>query len=104
MGSSSFMRALYVGLAGLGSIALPAYAFQDEGTVRIGSIESQTGISAPYGIQSRNGSRIAVDEINAAGGVQIGGKSVKLSIYPEPNGYDPGDDPVQHLAIFKKLV
>ena len=47
------------------------HAFQDEGTVRIGSLEAQTGVPAPYGIQSLNGSKIAIDEINAAGGVTV---------------------------------
>jgi branched-chain amino acid transport system substrate-binding protein len=98
------MRALSAGLSSLLLATSPVWAFQDDGTVRIGSIESQTGISAPYGIQSRNGSRIAVDEINAKGGITVAGKQVKLQITPDPNGYDPGDDPVQHLAIFKKLV
>src|SRR5690606_24975334 len=35
-----------------------AHAFQSEGTVRIGSIEAQTGVPAPYGIQALIGSQI----------------------------------------------
>ena len=82
----------------------PAWAFQDEGTVRIGSLEAQTGVPAPYGIQGLNGSKIAIDEINAAGGVMVDGKRVKLALTPAPNGYDPGADSEQTLALMRKLI
>lgn len=81
-----------------------AFGFQDEGTVRIGSIEAQTGIPAPYGTQALNGSKIAIDEINAAGGVLIDGKKVMLQLTPSPNGYDPGHDSAITLALMKKLI
>jgi len=91
-------------LAALGLLATPALAFQDEGTVRIGSLEAQTGVPAPYGIQALNGSKIAIDEINAAGGVTVDGKQVKLQLTPQPNGYDPGADSALTIALIKKLV
>jgi branched-chain amino acid transport system substrate-binding protein len=81
-----------------------SHAFQDEGTVRIGSLEAQTGVPAPYGIQSLNGSKIAIDEINAAGGVTVAGKKVKLQLMPSPNGYDPGADSALTVALIKKLA
>jgi branched-chain amino acid transport system substrate-binding protein len=84
--------------------ASPAFAFQSEGTVRIGSLEAQTGVPAPYGIQALVGSQIAVDEINAAGGVTVDGRKVKLAITPGPNGYDPGGDSAATIALIKKLV
>ena len=88
----------------LGSCAMPALAFQSEGTVRIGSLEAQTGVPAPYGIQALIGSQIAIDEINAAGGVKVDGKMVKLALAPAPNGYDPGGDSATTIALMKKLV
>lgn len=84
--------------------AFPALAFQEEGTVRIGSLEAQTGIPAPYGIQALVGSQIAIDEINAAGGVMVDGKQVMLELTPSPDGYDPGGDSAQTIALMKKLV
>jgi branched-chain amino acid transport system substrate-binding protein len=84
--------------------ALPAIAFQGEGTVRIGSLEAQTGVPAPYGIQALTGSQIAIDEINSAGGVKVDGKMVKLALTPSPNGYDPGGDSATTIALMKKLV
>ena len=92
-------------LAAIGLLTVgPAGAFQDDGTVRIGSLEAQTGVPAPYGIQWLNGSKIAIDEINAAGGVMVDGKRVKLALTPAPNGYDPGADSEQTLALMRKLI
>ncbi len=84
--------------------AAQAHAFQDDGTVRIGLLEAQTGVPAPYGLQGLEGTRIAFDEINAKGGVMVDGKMVKLAITPAPNGYDPGADSPLTIALMKKLI
>lgn len=47
------------------------------GTFKIGGIGPLTGSAAVYGIATMNGSQIAVDEINAAGG--INGMTVELN-------------------------
>ena len=47
------------------------------GTFKIGGIGPLTGAAAVYGIATMNGSQIAVDEINAAGG--INGMTVELN-------------------------
>ena len=47
------------------------------GTFKIGGIGPLTGGAAVYGIAARNGSQIAVDEINAAGG--INGMMIELN-------------------------
>lgn len=47
------------------------------GTLKIGGIGPLTGGAAVYGIAARNGSQIAVDEINAAGG--INGMMIELN-------------------------
>lgn len=47
------------------------------GTLKIGGIGPLTGSAAVYGIATMNGSQIAVDEINAAGG--INGMTVELN-------------------------
>lgn len=92
------------GVAATAAFAPPAFAFQDEGTVRIGVTESQTGMFAPYGLPGLWGSQIAVEEINAAGGVMIDGKMVKIEITPSPDGYDPGADPAQNILLVKRLL
>ncbi len=49
---------------------------QGNQTIRIGFIGPLTGDAASFGVDTLNGTRIAVDEINAAGG--INGKKVEL--------------------------
>jgi branched-chain amino acid transport system substrate-binding protein len=91
-------------LVAAGIYAGQAGAFQAEGTVRIGSLEAQTGVPAPYGIQALTGAQIAIDEINGGGGVMVDGKAVKLVLTPAPNGYDPGGDSATTIALLKKVV
>lgn len=100
-----FCGVMICAAAGLAAASMqPAFAFQDEGTVRIGMTESQTGIFAPYGLPGLWGSLIAVEEINADGGVMIDGKKVKIEITPAPHGYDPGADPAQNILLVKRLL
>ena len=82
----------------------PASAFQDEGTVRVGVLESLSGTYAPFGIANMSGTIIAIDEINAAGGVTIDGKKVKIAVTPSPGGYDGGVDPAQSITLLKRLL
>ncbi|HLI10286.1 MAG TPA: ABC transporter substrate-binding protein [Alphaproteobacteria bacterium] len=76
---------------------LPARA-QD--IVKIGEIEAQTGPLTTYGWMSSQGVRMAVDEINKAGGFEVAGKTYKLALYnPDTQG-----NPQQGLIEFKKLL
>ncbi len=88
---------LTAGLATL--LAAPVGAFQNDGTVKIGSTEPLTGGGAVYGQPSYIGKLIAVDEINKAGGIKIGGKKVKIDLIAE----DDQAKPDQGVAIFRKL-
>ena len=84
--------------------AAPASAFQDEGTVRIGLLESQTGVLSPYGIPGLAGSQMAIEEINNAGGVMVDGKKVKLAAVPDMKGHDPANDPAQAIALVRRMA
>lgn len=88
-------------LFGAGTAAL---AFQEDGTVRIGMLESQTGQYAPFGLPGVWGSLIAIEEINAAGGVLIDGQKVKIEVVPSPYGEDAGSDPGHAIALVRKFV
>lgn len=79
--------------------AVPALAFQDEGTVKIGSTEPLTGPGAVYGQPTIIGKMIAVEEINNAGGIMIDGKKVKLELVSE----DDQARPDQGVTIFRKF-
>ena len=46
----------------------------------IGTTGPLTGSAASYGNSVKNGATIAIDEINAAGGVKVGDKTYKLAL------------------------
>ena len=95
-----YLKSVTMAVAGVVAMAaLPAGAFQDEGTVRIGSTEPLTGPGAVYGQPNIVGKFIAVDEINAAGGIMIDGKKVKIDLISE----DDQAKPDQGVTIFRKL-
>jgi branched-chain amino acid transport system substrate-binding protein len=77
-----------------------AGAFQDEGTLRIGGTWALSGGAAFFGKSSLGLATLAIDEINEAGGVKIGGKAVKLAIYPQ----DDACTPEQGLAAVRRLA
>src|SRR5436853_3961673 len=79
--------------------AQPAQAFQSEDTLRIGGMWALTGGVALTGKGALNLSRLAVEEINAAGGVKVGNKRVKLVLY----AYDEACKPEEGLAVLSRL-
>ncbi len=66
--------------------------------VRIGHVAPISGAQAHYGKDNENGSRMAIEELNAQG-VEIGGKKVKLELLAE----DDAADPKQGAAVAQKL-
>jgi len=57
------------------AVALPAAAAD---TVKIAVTGPFTGGSAPMGASMRDGAKLAIAEINAAGGIDVGGKKLKI--------------------------
>src|SRR5512137_1600452 len=57
--------------------AAPALAAD---TIKIALTGPYSGGSAPMGTSTRDGSKLAIAEINAAGGVDVGGKKMKIEI------------------------
>jgi branched-chain amino acid transport system substrate-binding protein len=53
----------------------PAFAAD---TIKIALTGPYSGGSAPMGISTRDGSKLAIAEINAAGGIQVGAKKLKI--------------------------
>lgn len=88
--------ALAMGMA----LAPAAHAFQDDGTLIICSIEPLTGIGTAFGAPNFIGKQIAVEEINAAGGIEIDGKKVKIKLISE----DDQAKPDQGVALFRKCA
>ncbi len=81
-------------------MAAPAFAFQDDGTILIGSIEPLTGIGTSFGAPNVTGKLIAIEEINENGGILVDGKRVKLKLLSE----DDAAKPDQGVPLFRKLV
>jgi ABC-type branched-subunit amino acid transport system substrate-binding protein len=78
-----------VAAGGLALAAAPAFAFPTQGVsdneIVIGSHEDLSGPIKTWGVPAANGMKLAVEEINAAGG--INGRKLRLII--EDSGYDP---------------
>ena len=70
-----------------------------ETVVKIGLAAPLTGPQAHIGIDIRNGTQLAVDDLNAAG-LTIGGKKVKLELVAE----DDEANPTKAATVAQKLV
>src|SRR6185369_14315108 len=87
------MKKIYgaLAVAAIALMATPAFA-----QIKIGSAGPMTGANAAFGEQLKRGAEMAVQDINAAGGVN--GKKLELVIG------DDACDPKQATAIANKLV
>jgi len=63
-----------------GSLLLTALGLHAGDTVKIALTGPFSGGSAPMGTSARDGSKLAIAEINAAGGIQVGSKKMKIEI------------------------
>lgn len=68
----------------------------NENEILIGSYSSNTGATATFGVYQLRGTEMAVNEINAAGGVN--GKQIKLI------NYDNKSDSDETLAVVNRLI
>ena len=93
------IRAMPLFAVSLAVIAWTAAA-SAQSIVKIGEIEAQTGALNTYGWMSSQGMRMAVDEINKAGGFDVAGKKYKLELVnPDTQG-----NPQQALIQLKKML
>jgi branched-chain amino acid transport system substrate-binding protein len=63
--------------------------------IKIGTLTSLTGNFAPWGVQVRDGMKLAADEINAAGGA--GGRQIELVTSDDQSNADQGVTEIQRL-------
>ena len=63
-----------------GSLLLSALGLQGGDTVKIALTGPFSGGSAPMGTSARDGAKLAIAEINAAGGIQVGAKKLKIEV------------------------
>ena len=88
-------------------VAIAANGFAKDGvdakkkTIAIAGYDACTGKYGDYGLDDRKGQEIAVDEINAAGGIQSGplkGYQLKLTFF------DDRGDPKESANVAKKIA
>ena len=78
----------------------PAPVVAPPAVIKVGHVAPLTGGIAHLGKDNENGARLAVDEINAAGGLKIGEKSFTLELVAE----DDKADPKEGTLAAQKLV
>ena len=61
----------------------------------IGALTSLTGPFTPWGVQARDGMQLAVDELNAAGGV--GGRPLELRVVDDESNPEAGTSGIERL-------
>ena len=85
------------------SMALGLFEFGSGGlaqTIKIGAVVPLTGRYAALGAQVRAGYEIAVEQLNAAGGVTVGGKKMSLEL----TLLDDESDPTKTVARLETLA
>jgi branched-chain amino acid transport system substrate-binding protein len=80
--------------------AAPAPAAPPPAVIKIGHVAPLTGGIAHLGKDNENGARLAVDEINAGGGLKAGDKTYMLELVAE----DDKADPKEGTLAAQKLV
>ena len=85
-----------VSLALAGLLAFTGCGEKSSETIKIGAIGPLSGAVAVYGVEAKNGIELAVEEINAAGG--INGKKVEII------SEDDEGNPEKSVNAYKKIV
>lgn len=85
-----------------GEKAANTAAAADKGDIVIGGYLSMTGSLADFGINTKRGAELAIDEINAAGGIK--GRKVKLVVLDDQGRADEAGSAVTRLIDLEKSV
>ena len=91
---------LLVGAAIVAFSASAAQAKVEGDTIILGSAISLTGKYSTNGEHAKNGYEFAVQKINDAGGVKVGGKSYKLKVVY----YDDESTPARGAQLAERLI
>ncbi|MCR6736897.1 MAG: ABC transporter substrate-binding protein [Afipia sp.] len=73
-------------------------------TVKLGQIEALTGATATYGWMSAQGTKVAVEEINAKGGFKVGDKTYKIQLLQMDTRGEPREATVQFRKMMEENV
>ncbi len=83
-----------------------AEAHVEADTILFGEVGSLTGAQATFGISTKNGVQMALDEVNAAGGITIDGKAKKVAVrvYDDQGKSEEAANAVTRLINQDKVV
>ncbi|MFO1028536.1 MAG: ABC transporter substrate-binding protein [Acetobacteraceae bacterium] len=70
-----------------GALALPAAALAQSCEVKIGAMGPMSGGAAQWGLAMLSATELAAAEVNAQGGLKMGGKSCKVTVVPYDSKY-----------------
>lgn len=73
-------------------------------TMKLGQIEALTGATATYGWMSAQGTKVAVEEINAKGGFKVGDKTYKIQLLQMDTRGEPREATVQFRKMMEENV
>ena len=73
-------------------------------SVRLGELEAQTGAINTFGWMSSQGTRLAVDEINKAGGFEVGGKKYVFDLHQVDTRGEPREATVQFRKMMEEKI
>lgn len=90
-------RALFAVLAVL---ALAATSARAQDIIKVGGLFGTTGPQANFGVPYSQGLKLAVDQINAHGGIKVGGKSYTVQLTLA----DTKSDPAQAVAEAQRML
>lgn len=95
------MRLFFAGLATATAVALTAsVALAGDKTLDIGVSDALTGGASVYGLPQANAVKMAAEEINAAGGINVGGDTYMLNVI----AYDDKANPTEASNSVRKLI
>ena len=87
---------IFVVMAVLAAVLMASCGGAKSAEIKIGAVSPLTGEAATFGLSTKNGMELAVEEWNAAGGLL--GKKIKLIVE------DDKGDPAEGAAVFSKLI
>jgi branched-chain amino acid transport system substrate-binding protein len=100
MSFRSMMAGALRGVACLGLSAVALAAVAQENVITFGTALSLTGKMSPEGSRVKEGYDLYVKEINARGGIKVGGKMHKVAI----KYYDDQSDANTSVKLYEKLI
>ncbi|MCK4829607.1 ABC transporter substrate-binding protein, partial [bacterium] len=92
-----------VGVAVIGFTCVPSIS--EAKTLKVACITALSGTGAVWGRGILHGAELAIEEVNAKGGINIGGEKYKIELIPYDDKYTAaGGVAAAHKAVFSDKV